>query len=251
MAPEQRQPRTALVTGGARRIGETIVRFLHQRGLNIALHYRESEAAAQALAAALEQQRAGSVRLVRADLADPGAPARMAQETLDGFGRLDLLVNNASAFYPTVVQDSDPAQWDELMDSNLRGPYFLSRACAPPLARHSGAIVNLVDIHGLIPLKNHGIYSMAKAGLVMQTRSLAKDLAPDIRVNGVAPGTILWPEGVGETSTEAEAVILERVPLGRQGSPEDIAGAVAYLGLDAPYITGQILAVDGGRMLNM
>jgi pteridine reductase len=239
----------AIVTGAARRIGAVIVERLHERGLDVLIHCRGSAAQANSLAASLLGSRAGSAAVVRADLADPAAPERIRDAALEAFGRIDVLVNNASAFYPTPVEETTQAHWDELMASNLRAPFFLSQACAPHLAESGGAIVNLVDIHALVPMKRHPLYCQAKAGLVMQTRSLAKELAPKVRVNAVAPGAILWPEH--EDSPEAEAAILERIPMGRQGSPEDIAGAVAFLALDAPYITGQILAVDGGRLLNM
>jgi len=239
----------AIVTGAARRIGAAIARALHARGLAVVVHYRGSADEASALRDELQQRRPGSVALVRADLADARAPETIRDATLDAFGRIDVLVNNASAFYPTPVASANRSQWDDLMASNLRAPFFLAQACSAELARREGAIVNMVDIHGLRPLARHSIYSQAKAGLIAQTRSLALELAPDVRVNGVAPGAILWPEG-GE-SPEAGEEILERVPLRRQGCPRDIAGAVAFLALDAPYVTGQILAVDGGRLLNM
>ncbi len=241
--------RVAIVTGAARRIGAVIARELHGRGLDLVLHYRGSADEAGALRDELQDRRARSVVLVRADLADEAAPDRIREAALDAFGRIDVLVNNASAFYPTPIGSTGPAHWDELMASNLRAPFFLAQACAPELAAREGAIVNMVDIHGLVPLPNHPVYSQAKAGLIAQTRSLAGELAPEVRVNGVAPGAILWPES--EQSPEAGREILERVPLKRQGRPEDIAGAVAFLALDAPYITGQILAVDGGRLLSM
>ncbi len=241
----------AIITGGARRIGAEIARTLHRRGLSVCLHYRGSEQPAQELAEALNAERAGSAALVQADLADPGAAQAIHDAALAAFGRIDVLINNASAFYPTPVKQATQEQWDDLFASNARGPFFLSRTCAPELARRPGAIVNMVDIHGLVPLADNSVYSMAKAALVMQTRALAKDLAPMVRVNGVAPGSILWPEGESDSGEEAQREILQKVPLQRQGSPDDIAGAVAFLALDAPYVTGQILAVDGGRLLNM
>ncbi|NBD96306.1 MAG: pteridine reductase [Gammaproteobacteria bacterium] len=239
----------AIVTGAARRIGAAIIERLHGRGLDVVIHYRSSADAARELAETLNDRRRDSAVVVEADLADPQADRRISQAALDGFGRIDLLVNNASAFYPTPIGEAEAAHWDELMASNLRAPFFLSQACAPHLARRGGAIVNLVDIHALVPMQRHSVYCQAKAGLVMQTRALAKELAPSVRVNGVAPGAILWPENEG--SPEAAAATLDRIPLGHQGRPEDIAGAVTFLALDAPYITGQILAVDGGRLLNM
>jgi len=244
-----RHGRVAIVTGAARRIGASIVRALHERGLDVVVHYRGSADEAGALRDELLGLRRGSVALIRADLADEAAPEQIRDAALQAFGCIDVLVNNASAFYPTPVGTATPAHWDELMTSNLRAPFFLAQACARELAEREGSIVNMVDIHGLVPLPNHPVYSQAKAGLIAQTRALARELAPQVRVNGVAPGAILWPES--EQSPEAGREILERVPLQRQGHPEDIAGAVAFLALDAPYITGQILAVDGGRLLNM
>jgi pteridine reductase len=246
---EAQRGRVAIVTGAARRIGATIARALHGRGLDVVIHYRGSADEAEALRDELLALRRGSAALVRADLADDSAPERIRDAALEAFGRIDVLVNNASAFYPTPVGEATQAQWDELMASNLRAPFFLTQACARELGAREGAVVNMVDIHGLVPLANHPIYSQAKAGLIAQTRSLARELAPDVRVNGVAPGAILWPES--EQSPEAGQEILDKVPLKRQGHPDDIAGAVAFLALDAPYVTGQILAVDGGRLLNM
>ena len=239
----------AIVTGAARRIGAAIVETLHRRGLNVVIHCRDSRQEAEALAERLNAERAQSGFVIQADLADPLAPDQIVHNALEAFGRIDVLVNNASAFYPTPVGQVEQEHWDELMASNLRAPFFLSQACASHLAERCGAIVNLVDIHALVPMKRHPVYCQAKAGLVMQTRSLAKELAPKVRVNAVAPGAILWPEHEG--SPEVEAAILDRIPMQRQGRPEDISGAVAFLALDAPYITGQILAVDGGRLLSV
>lgn len=243
--------RVAIVTGAARRIGAVLAEMLHERGLRVLIHCRSSRAAADALARRLDAIRPGSAAVVAADLEDDDAPRRIVDAALDAFGRVDVLVNNASAFYPTPVAKAGHSDWTALIDSNQRAPFWLSLAAAEAMAERGGAIVNLVDIHGLVPLKDHAIYSQAKAGLIMQTRALAKDLAPKVRVNAVAPGSILWPEGAAAQSDEALQDILERVPLARQGRPEDIAAAVGFLALDAPYVTGQILAVDGGRTLNM
>jgi len=253
---EHPEARVAIVTGGARRIGATIVRALHARGLKVLIHCRTSRARADELAASLNEQRTESAAVIEAELADDAAPAAIVGAALSAFGRADVLVNNASAFYPTPIADLTTADaanpdWHALLDSNQRAPFWLSLAFARAAGATGASIVNLVDIHGIVPLADHAIYSQAKAGLIMQTRALAKDLAPEIRVNGVAPGTILWPEGEAANTKEAMREILERVPLRRQGRPEDIAGAVAFLALDAPYVTGQILAVDGGRLLNM
>ena len=239
----------AIVTGSARRIGAVIARALHRRGLDIVVHYRSSSDQAESLVEQLNAERTESAVAVGGDLADLPVPERIVAKVLERFGRIDVLVNNASAFYPTPVDEATAEHWDELMASNLRAPFFLSQACAPHLSSNGGVIVNLVDIHALVPMQRHAIYCQAKAGLVMQTRALAKELAPEVRVNAVAPGAILWPEN--EQSPEAAQGILERIPMGREGRPEDIAGAVCFLALDAPYITGQILAVDGGRLLNM
>ncbi|MEN1727050.1 MAG: pteridine reductase [Pseudomonadota bacterium] len=241
--------KVAIVTGAAKRIGATIVEQLHARGLNVLVHCRGSKAEAEALAERFNAIRPDSVQLHQADLSDPEAPDRIIQAALSHFGRIDLLINNASAFYPNEVADATPAMWDDLMASNMRAPYFLSKAAQPHLDRRGGSIVNLVDIHAMVPLANHTIYCQAKAGLIMQTKAMAKDLAPTIRVNAVAPGAILWPENK-DTAQAADAT-LSKVPLGHLGRPEDIAGAVLFFALDAPYVTGQILAVDGGRTLNM
>lgn len=240
----------AIITGGARRIGAEIAQHLHARGLNLLIHYRASSAEAEALAASLNQKRTGSVATVGVDLGDESVGEVIRDHALSAFGRIDLLVNNASSFYPTPVHETTHAQWEDLMISNLQGPFMVSQACAPILREYQGAIVNLVDIHAMVPLKDHVPYVSAKAGLLMQTKALAKDLAPSVRVNGVAPGSILWPEAEINDKDKHQAM-LAKIPLARQGEPADIAKAVAFLGLDAPYITGQILAVDGGRLLNM
>lgn len=243
--------RVAIVTGAARRIGAVIAEALHARGLRVMIHCRNSRVDADALAARLDALRPDSAAVVTADLEDDAAPEHIVHATLERFGRVDVLVNNASRFYPTPVDEATQEDWHALIDSNQRAPFWLSLAAARAMGEGGGAIVNLVDIHGLVPLADHPIYSQAKAGLIMQTRALAKDLAPAVRVNGVGPGSILWPEGEAAQSEAAMQAILDRVPLRRQGAPEDIAGAVVFLALDAPYVTGQILAVDGGRTLHM
>lgn len=239
----------AIVTGAARRIGAAIATELHRRGLSVLIHCRQSRTEAQELIERLEGQRPGSARIFQADLAEESAPGRIVEAALDAFGRLDVLVNNASIFYPQQLDEATPSSWETLMTVNLRAPFFLSRAAAPSLARQGGAIVNLADIYGVVPLLDHAVYSQSKAALIAQTRALARELAPEVRVNAVAPGAILWPEE--GASGERNEEILRRVALGRLGRPEDIAGAVAFLALDAPYVTGQLLAVDGGRLLNM
>jgi pteridine reductase len=234
-----------LVTGAARRLGAAICRRLHAEGMRVVIHYRNSADPAEALRRELEQRRADSVRLVQADLLSPGAPDTVATEALAAFGRLDGLVNNASTFYVTPLAEANEEHWEELTGSNLRAPYFLTRACAPALARTRGAVVNMLDIHGGRPLPGYSIYSIAKAGLAMATRALARELAPQVRVNGIAPGAILWPEnGISE---EAKAAVLSHIPLGRCGSPEEISAAVLFLLRDATYTSGHILPVSGGR----
>ncbi len=236
----------ALVTGAAVRVGAAIARHLHAQGYDVVLHYRRSREPAEALATEFNRHRSNSALLVAGDLAAASGPAAIAEAFFERYSRCDLLVNNASSFFSTTVEEVDAAIWDELIGSNLRGPFFLVQALLPALRGAQGSIVNLVDIHAERPLLGYSIYSIAKAGLVMLTRSLARELAPEVRVNAVAPGAILWPEDPDDVWGRERDAILKRVPLGRTGTPEDIAGAVAYLAA-APYVTGQILAVDGGR----
>ena len=237
--------RVALVTGASRRIGAEIVRGLHAAGYRVLLHYHRSEDEARQLAGALNAARPDSVLALRADLDDTAALDELVRRAIDAWGHLDALVNNASTFYPTPLGTVTESQWDALLGSNLKAPFFLCQAAAAQLARRRGAIVNLVDIYAERPLKGYPAYSIAKAGLAALTRSLAVELAPDVRVNGVAPGAILWPEQADGGQTQSD--ILARIPLARSGSPSDIAGAVRFLLEEAPYITGQIIAVDGGR----
>ena len=237
--------RVALVTGASRRIGAAIVRSLHAAGYRVLLHYHRSEDEARKLAEELNAERPGSVLALCADLDDTAALDELVRRATDAWGHLDALINNASTFYPTPLSTVTESQWDALLGSNLKAPFFLCQAAAPHLARRQGAIVNLVDIYAERPLKGYPAYSIAKAGLAALTRSLAVELAPDVRVNGVAPGAILWPEQADGGQTQAD--ILARIPLARSGTPADIAGAVRFLMEEAPYITGQIIAVDGGR----
>jgi pteridine reductase len=241
------QGKAALVTGGARRAGAAIARRLHQAGANILVHYRGSEADAAALAKELNAARAGSAATVKADLLAPVAARALIGAALSAFGRLDLLVNNASTFYPTRFGAIEPSHWEELIGSNLRAPLFIAQEAAAELAKNQGAIVNIVDIHAERPLKGYPVYSVAKAGLAALTRSLALELAPRVRVNGIAPGAIAWPED-GQLEDGERARIIASTPLGRTGSFEDIAHAVHFLAT-APFVTGQILAVDGGRSI--
>jgi pteridine reductase len=236
--------KTALITGAARRIGAEIARTLHRSGASVVLHFRRSAGEAEALAASLNAARPGSAVTTRADLTDTARLPKLVADTLSAFGRLDILVNNASSFYPTPVGEIDQRQWDDLVGSNLKAPLFLSQAAAPELRRSQGLILNLVDSHGLRPLKRYPVYSVAKAGLIMLTRSLARELGPDVRVNAVAPGPVMWPDDVG---SELQREIIARTALKRAGSPRDVARAALFFAADAPYVTGQILAVDGGR----
>lgn len=239
--------KVALITGAAQRIGAQIARLLHAEGCYLVLHYRSSVGAAQTLADELDRVRPGSVRLAQAELLDADAPLRL-MDTVQAFrGRLDILVNNASSFYPTPLGQATEAQWNELMGSNLKAPFFLAQAAAPMLRASKGCIVNLVDVHAQRPLADHPIYSMAKAGNAMMVMALARELGPDVRVNGVAPGAILWPEQ--GLSGDAKREILARTALERPGTPADIARALLFLVRDADYITGQIIAVDGGRTI--
>lgn len=236
----------ALVTGAARRVGAAIAARLHGAGFDLALHYRQSREGAADLADRFNAERADSTWLLQGDLATAEGPARIAEVFLARSSHCDLLVHNASSFYPTAMGAVDAAAWDDLLGSNLRGPFFLTQALLPALRVRGGAVVNLIDIHAERPLAEYPVYSIAKAGLAMLTRSLALELAPEIRVNGVAPGAILWPDDPADTWGKQQEAILRRIPLGRTGSPEDIADAVHYLAT-APYVTGQILSVDGGR----
>ena len=247
--PEAAVPsvKVALITGAARRIGAAIARRLHAEGYNLALHYRSSKTEMDALLAELNAARPDSVIALQADLARFDRLPELVARTVGGFGRLDALVNNASGFYPTPIGSATPAQWDELFASNARAPFFLAQAAAPHLRAAQGGIVNLGDIHGETPLANHPIYCMAKAALLMMNKSLAVDLAPEVRVNAIAPGAILWPDH--HTDEAAQAAILARTPLPRLGSTEEIAAAVSWLLNGACYVTGQTLHVDGGRHL--
>jgi pteridine reductase len=239
------EDKIALVTGGAQRIGAQIVRTLHAAGMKVAIHYHASAEAAEQLAGELDALRPGSAVTVRGDLDDVGSAPELVAAVEARFGRLDALVNNASRFYPTPLDTATASQWDELMGSNLRAPFFLAQAAAPLLRAAGGCIVNLVDVHAQRPLKDHPIYCMAKAANAMMVMSLARELGPAVRVNGVAPGAILWPDR--ELSDAAKQEILDRTALKRTGAMEDIARAVLFLVRDADYVTGQVLAVDGGR----
>lgn len=240
----------ALVTGSAQRIGAAIVHTLHSAGYNTVIHYRQSSDAAEKLAASLNRQRQDSAITISADLDDVSHIYRLAAAAQAAWGRMDALVNSASSFYPTPVGSATAQQWDDLVGSNMKAPFFLSQALAPALANQQGAIVNIADIYADRPLARHTIYCMAKAGNAMLTKSLARELAPDVRVNGVSPGAILWPEQGGAVDLQSQQQLLDKVPLQKTGTAKDIADTVLFLLRDAPYITGQIIAVDGGRSVN-
>jgi pteridine reductase len=239
--------KVALVTGAARRIGAEIASTLHRCGADVIVHYRRSSSDAESLVESLNERRPASATAIAADLNQASEIPPLAEAALAWQGRLDILVNNASSFFPTPLGTITEADWDDLVGSNLKAPLFLAQAIAPALLEARGNIVNIVDIHARQPLRNHPVYGPAKAGLVMLTRSLAKDLAPGVRVNGVAPGAILWPESDMTDATKAS--IIEQIPLGRAGSPADIAGCVLFFVCDALYMTGQVIAVDGGRSI--
>ncbi|SMN13353.1 FolM Alternative dihydrofolate reductase 1 [Bathymodiolus heckerae thiotrophic gill symbiont] len=237
--------KTALITGSAQRIGAQIAKTLHAHNYNVIIHYRHSSKEAQTLADELNQVRTDSATLVQAELSDTQALQTLA----NGIKQLDVLVNNASVFYPTPIQSADKNDWSKIINTNLMTPFFLSQFLAATLAKNQGCIINIVDIHAQRPLKNHAIYNISKAGVAMMTQTLAKELAPEIRVCGVAPGSILWPENAAELNTEQKNKMLNKIPLNKQGTPQDIANTVLFLA-NSPYITGQIINVDGGRTLN-
>jgi pteridine reductase len=239
--------RCVLVTGGAKRLGAAIARRCHQAGADLVVHYHRSRPAADSLAADLNASRSGSAVTACADLNDVACLPRLVAAAIDRFGRLDVLVNNASTFYPTPVGQITAEQFDDLVGTNLRAPLFLSQAAAPALRASQGLILNMVDIHGRRPLKAHPVYSAAKAGLIMLTMSLARELGPEVRVNGIAPGPVLWPERDLDPALKDE--IIARTALKRSGSPDDVARTALYLATEAPYVTGQVITVDGGRSL--
>jgi pteridine reductase len=240
------QGKVVLITGGAKRVGAAICRRLHSAGANLMLHYRASAGEARLLQAELNHVRAESVALIQADLLDLNKLPAIIDQTLQTFTRLDALVNNASSFFATPVSEITAAAWDDLIGTNLRAPLFLAQAAATALKRTQGAIVNIADIHAERPLKNFVVYSVAKAGLIAVTRSLARELAPEVRVNAIAPGPILWPDDASFDELSRQRIV-SQTPLKREGEPDDIAKAVYFLLAEAPYVTGETLRVDGGR----
>ena len=245
------EDKTVLITGAARRIGAYFARQLHQLGFQLIIHYRGSEQDADKLAKELNRKRKDSAVIIQADLSRFDSYAMLIEKSIAAFGQLDVLVNNASSFYPTPIGSVTEQHWHDLMASNLKAPFFLSQAAAPYLKRNKGCIVNMVDIHAQKPLFHYPVYSAAKAGLKTLTQSLAKELAPDIRVNGIAPGSIMWPEGDAAINEQQKQEVLKGIPLACQGDPADLFNALRFLiHPDSRYITGQIIAVDGGRSLS-
>lgn len=242
--------KAVLVTGGARRVGAAICRRLHAAGASVLVHYRASALEANALQTELNARRGNSAALAQADLLKLAAVMKLVETALEQFGRLDAVINNASSFYATPVGTISERAWDDLIGTNLKAPLFLAQACAPELRKTRGCIVNIVDIHAEFPLANYPVYTAAKGGLLALTRALARDLGPDVRVNGVAPGTILWPEDESWSDELARQRIINRTALKRMGEPDDVAQAVEFL-VAAAYVTGQIIAVDGGRSVSL
>jgi pteridine reductase len=237
--------KTVLITGAARRVGAVLARSFHAAGANVVIHFNRSADEAAQLAGELESIRPGSIATVQSDLLDVSRFLPLIEATTSAFGQLDVLVNNASTFYPTPIGVITEAHWNDLIGTNLKAPLFLANAAAPALRESRGLILNIVDIHGMRPLKRFPVYSVAKSGLIMLTKALARELAPHVRVNAIAPGPVMWPEDGADEVLQAK--IVERTLLRRAGSAEDVARAALFFSTDAPFVTGQILAVDGGR----
>ena len=245
------QNKIVLITGGAKRVGASICRLLHANSANLMIHYRSSVNEARALQAELNLQRPNSVAIIQGDLLNLSVLPSLVQETIKHFGKLDVLINNASSYYPTEIGDIQEEQWQDLMGSNLKAPLFLSQAAAVELRKQQGCIINITDMHVERPKKGYIVYSVAKAGLVTLTKSLAHELSPEVRVNAVAPGPVMWPEDNPQFDELYRQRVISQTLLKRIGEPNDIAKAVKFLIQDAPFITGQVIAVDGGRSLNL
>jgi pteridine reductase len=243
--------KVALITGGAKRVGAAVCRRLHAQGAHVMLHHRASVAEARALQHELNERRPDSVALIQADLLNGASLPDLVKTTAQQFGGLDILINNASSFFPTALGEITEKAWEDLIGTNLKAPLFLSQAAAPELRRRHGCIVNIIDIHAELPMKNYVVYTIAKGGLLALTRSLARELGPDVRVNGVAPGTIVWPEDDTWSDDVSRQRIISQTALKRIGEPDDIAKAVEFLVAAAPYVTGQVIAVDGGRSITL
>lgn len=244
------KPPVVLITGAARRIGAAITRTFHENNFDVALHYNSSANEADTLAQELNSIRENSAKTFQAQLTDTSAVKKMGLEVLSWKNQLDVLINNASSFYPTPLEEASEEQWDSLIGSNLKGPYFLCQTIAPALQKSQGSIITIADIYARSPLKGYSIYCIAKAGNAMLTKSLSKELAPEVRVNGIAPGVILWPNTDEQMTEETKQQVIDKVPLKRTGSPEDIAHTAYFLATSASYVTGQIISVDGGSSLN-
>lgn len=243
--------KVALITGAARRVGAMIARFLHAKGMNVIIHYHHSAMEAEELSAELNAIRPNSAKTAAFNLLQTQELAEFMTAVVDVWGKIDILINNASTFYPSPMGNIDESTWHDLIGSNLKAPLFLAQAAAPYLAKQQGNIINIIDVHAWLPLKQHAVYCVAKAGLAMLTRSLAIEFAPTVRVNGVAPGAIMWPDKIeNQFSEDEKQVIVSTTPLQRIGGPEDIARAVWFFVDQADFITGQVLAVDGGRSIN-
>jgi pteridine reductase len=249
MSDSKTNSKVVLITGAGKRVGAAVAQYCHQLGMRLAIHYRESAQQASALSARFNQQRQNSAIALGADLCDIDKLGSLIVEVINKWGQLDVLINNASSFYPMPLAKVTPKIWEDVMASNLKAPFFLAQLAAPHLKQQKGCIINLVDIQAQRPLKNYSVYCIAKAGLVMLTKSLAKELGPDIRVNAIAPGIVLWPDDETEFSEALREKIVTRNALKRAGTPQDIANTAAFLINHADFITGQIIAVDGGRSL--
>lgn len=242
--------KVALITGSARRVGAVIARTLHANNIKIVIHYRSSATDAKALCDELNAKRPDSAITLAADLNDITQPPKLAADAAKQWGRLDILINNASSFFPTPIGKANDDNWNDLLNSNVKAPFFLTQAAAPFLTKQNGCIINMVDIHARQPLKSYPIYCIAKAGLLMLTKSLARELGPNVRVNAIAPGAVLWPEDENDLDLTSRDKIIARTALKRVGTPQDIAKTALFLIQNADYITGQVIAVDGGRSLD-